>query len=57
MAVPVEAKASCAAAGTAFCSSLLGIKVKLQLSRVVVTTMHQGQQSSLPNCGVVQRGE
>lgn len=30
--------------------------MELQQSRVVVSTMHQGQHSSLPNCEVVQRG-
>lgn len=28
----------------------------LRQSRVVVTTMHQGQHSSFPNCEVDQRG-
>lgn len=56
MAGPDEAAACSAVATQRFLSSLKGSKSELQQSRVAVTTMHQWQRSSSPNCKVVQRG-
>lgn len=53
---PDEAAAYGAVATQRFLSSLKGSKSGLQQSRVAVTTMHQWQRSSSPNCKVVQRG-
>lgn len=56
VAEPDEAAAYSAVATQRFLSSLKGSKSELQQSRVAVTTMHQWQRSSSPNCKVVQRG-